>query len=152
MARKKRPPKCCKPDCFNCPYVDCRYDGMDTNDYTETNIRDYQLYEDSTGRKYHKGADKAYRTNRQMAYNREHPKKRDQKEYMREYYKTHRDEILAREKEKYDSKKNTIKCRKWRKKNPEHKREYDRQRYLKIKESRNERRNETRVANMPVSS
>ena len=132
---KKKPKNCCHPDCFNCPYVDCRYDGLETSDYTETNKRDYDLYEDSTGRKYHKGTDSKYRNERQQAYHRENPRKRDQSLYLKQYYLDHRDEILKKKKENYDTKKNTKKCRKWRKKNIEKKREYDRQRYLSRKEA-----------------
>lgn len=33
MARNKRPAKCCKPDCFHCPYADCKYEGMDAEDF-----------------------------------------------------------------------------------------------------------------------
>lgn len=135
MKRKKKPPKCCKPDCFNCPYTDCRYDRLDVKDFSESNQRDYAIFEDSTGRKYHKGPDPEYRRLRQQAYDRENPKKRDQKEYMREYYQKHREEILENKKKKYNSKENTLKCRKWRKKNLEKKQEYDHQRYLRRKEA-----------------
>lgn len=107
---------------------------MDTSDYTETNERDYELYEDSTGMKYHKGTDKAYMHARQTAYHRENPSERDRSEYMREYYLAHREEIIERSKSNYDTKKNTIRCRKYRRKKAEKKREYDRQRYLKRKE------------------
>lgn len=133
--KKKKPPKCCSPDCFNCPYADCRYDELDTNDYTESNQRDYFIYEDSTGRKYHKGTDNDYRADRNKAYHRENPTNRDQKEYMKKYYQEHKDEILGRRKENYSTKKNTKNCRRWRKKNIEKKREYDRQRYLRRKEA-----------------
>ena len=33
--KKKKPPKCCVPNCFNCPYVECRYSGMEIEDYLE---------------------------------------------------------------------------------------------------------------------
>ncbi len=33
MTKKKRPPKCCKTDCFHCPYTDCQYEGMDAEDF-----------------------------------------------------------------------------------------------------------------------
>lgn len=29
----KRPKRCCHPDCFNCPYKDCRWSGDDKNYY-----------------------------------------------------------------------------------------------------------------------
>lgn len=133
MKTNKRPLKCCKPNCFQCPYTDCRYDGMDTVDFTESNNRDYELYECSTGRKYHKGEDAVYRVERQKAYNRENPVKRDLAEYNKKYYEKHRAEILLNAKSKYSTEKNTRRCREWRKRNIEHKREYDRQRYLRRK-------------------
>ena len=136
MSRKRvKPPKCCSPDCFNCPYTDCRYDKLDTEDYTESNKRDYELYEESAGRKYHKGTDKDFRIARQIAYDRENPKKRDQSSYFQSYYQLHRDEILKKMKENYNTAENTKRCRKWRKKNIEKKREYDRKRYLRRKEA-----------------
>lgn len=131
---KKRPPKCCKPDCFNCPYVDCRYDELETDDYTESNQRDYELYKESTGRNYHKGTDKDYRNKRQNAYNKENPRKRDQSSYLKQYYQEHREDILRKMKENYDTEKNTKNCRRWRKKNLEKRRKYDHERYLRRKE------------------
>lgn len=131
---RKKPDKCCKPNCFECPYKDCRYDGIDTVDFSETNNRDYELYEESTGRKYHKGSDMVYRIERQKAYNRENPIKRDLADYNKKYYQEHKEELLSSAKEKYDTKKNTKKCKAWRKRNIEHKREYDRKRYLRKKE------------------
>lgn len=131
----KRPPKCCKPDCFNCPYADCRYDKLDTEDYTESNKRDYELYEDSTGRKYHKGTDKDFRIARQTAYNRENPRKRDRITYNQSYYESHREDILKKLKDNYNTEENTKKCRKYRKKNREKMREYDHKRYLRRKEA-----------------
>lgn len=34
----KKPKKCCCPDCFNCPYEDCKWDGMSAEDYLDTTI------------------------------------------------------------------------------------------------------------------
>lgn len=109
---------------------------MTTQDFSETNDRDYELYEDSTGRKYHKGADKEYATQRNIAYNRENAKKRDRSDYAKEYYRNHSDEIKEKQRENYDSKKNTDRCRKWRAKNSEKKKAYDRERYLRRKEEK----------------
>jgi len=122
MVRTKKPPKCCHPNCFKCPYVECRWNDMTTDDYTETNRRDYELYEDSTGRKYHKGSDEEYRKNWVSAYNRSERGKSAQKRYRdsekgkenerrkrkrkiasgknaescRRYYERHKEEILER--------------------------------------------------------
>jgi len=30
MSSNKRPTKCCKPDCFNCPYAHCAYEDIET--------------------------------------------------------------------------------------------------------------------------
>lgn len=36
MQGNKKPSKCCKPDCFHCPYPDCIYDGMEIEDYVDS--------------------------------------------------------------------------------------------------------------------
>lgn len=130
---KTKPKKCCHPNCFECPYKDCRWQEMTSQDFSESNSRDYELFESATGGKYHKGTDKEYRNLRQMAYRSEHPVKRERVDYHRKYYKEHCEEIKRQQKENYDTRKNTKSCRRWRKKNIEKKREYDRQRYLKRK-------------------
>lgn len=35
MQGNKKPSKCCKPDCFHCPYPDCIYNGMEIEDYVD---------------------------------------------------------------------------------------------------------------------
>lgn len=130
---KTKPKNCCYPNCFECPYKDCRWEKMTSQDFSESNNRDYELFEDANGEKYHKGTDNEYRNLRQMAYRLEHPEKRERTDYHRKYYKEHCEEIKRRKKENYDTRKNTKSCRRWRKKNVEKKREYDRQRYLKRK-------------------
>lgn len=62
-----KPKKCCHPDCFNCPYSDCIWDELTSSDMSETNDRDYQFYEESTGEKYHKGTDNEYRAEREKS-------------------------------------------------------------------------------------
>ena len=37
---KKKPPKCCYPDCFNCPYADCRYDRLESEDFEPDQMED----------------------------------------------------------------------------------------------------------------
>ena len=108
---------------------------MTAHEFSETNNRDYELYEDSTGRKYHKGTDKEYAIQRQIAYNREHSKKRDRSDYAKEYYQNHSEEIKEKQRKNYDSKKNTARCKRWRKKNVEKKKAYDHERYLRRKEA-----------------
>ena len=35
MASSRKPPKCCKPDCFHCPYADCRHGVAEPKDYSQ---------------------------------------------------------------------------------------------------------------------
>lgn len=100
---------------------------------SETNNRDYQLYEESTGEKYHKGTDSAYRMERDRLYKKEHPVKRDRSDYNRQYYLRNKNRISEKNSTSYDTDGNTKKCRKWRKSHMEEKKEYDRQRYLRKK-------------------
>lgn len=134
--KNKKPPKCCHPNCTECPYVDCRFDGMTTYDYTVTNKRDYEHYEAYTGHKLHRPADKQYRNARHTAYEREHRVKRNNKEYHRQYYKENAEAIKERTKANYDTVTNTKKCRKWRKKNEEHRKEYEKEYYQKNREKK----------------
>lgn len=96
--RVKKPPKCCYPNCFNCPYVDCRYDRLEAEDFTETNNRDYFLYENSTGNKLHQKSDSAYRNARDVAYQRKKKRYIDRHEYNQKYYKEHAEEIKTQKK------------------------------------------------------
>lgn len=134
--RTKKPPKCCHPNCQQCPYVDCRYCRLEVEDFTETNNRDYFLYEDSTGRKYHKGTDKEYRNARNTAYQRRNRKYVDRHEYNQKYYQEHGEEIKARMCAEYNTEENTKKCRKYAKKHKEQRKEYYRQYYLRNKEKK----------------
>lgn len=36
----KKPPKCCYPDCFSCPYVECRYDRLESDDFEPDQMED----------------------------------------------------------------------------------------------------------------
>ena len=60
---------------------------------SETNNRDYQFYEESTGEKYHKGTDNEYRAEREKLYRKEHPAKRDRSEYNKQYYLKNKERI-----------------------------------------------------------
>jgi len=113
---QKKPPKCVHPDCFNCPYVDCRYDALEASDYTETNNRDYEHYESYRGEKLHRNAGKEYRNARQTAATRGNRPYVDRHEYNKTYYKIYREEILAKNKASYDTEENTRKCQKYVKK------------------------------------
>lgn len=58
---------------------------------------------------------------------------------MKKYYQEHRDKILQRKKETYDTAKNTRKCRKYRKTHLESRKEYERNYYLEHRERIKER-------------
>lgn len=38
-----KPPKCCHPDCENCPYVDCKWDGYSSHDDEVTKSLEKEL-------------------------------------------------------------------------------------------------------------
>lgn len=127
--KTKKPPKCCHPNCFECPYAECRYDRLETEDYTESNNRDYFLHEDSTGRKLHKPSDKEYRNARHTAYQRRNRKYVDRHEYNKQYYAQHGEEIKAKRRESYNTEENTKRCRRYYKKHKADKKAYDKARY-----------------------
>jgi hypothetical protein len=102
-------------------------------DYSETNDRDYWLYEDSTGDKYHKKADREYQNARSTQYHREHPEHRSKKqypEYQKKYYQEHRERIIENQRLKYDTAKNTERCRRYREENAEMIKCYQREYYI----------------------
>ena len=134
MKRNKKPPKCCHPDCMNCPYVDCRYDRLEVEDYTESNKRDYEMHYAWTGEKLHKQSDKEYQNKRHTAYERRNRKYVDRSEYNKQYYAVHGEEIKQKKKQNYDTEQNTIKCRKYRKKHIEERKAYDKDYYEANKE------------------
>lgn len=132
----RKPSKCCYPNCFNCPYDDCEYDRLETEDYTETNNRDYELYEAETGRKLHKTTDKEYQNKRHTAYQRGNRKYVDRHQYNQDYYKKHSEKIRDNFKKNYDTKTNTERCRAYRDKNPTLKKTYDSEYYIKHAEEK----------------
>lgn len=139
MNRKKKikkPPKCCHPNCLECPYVDCRYDRLEEEDFTESNNRDYELFEAWNGYKLHKPADKDYQNARNNAHQRKNRKNVYSRyaEYYKKYYADNCERIKAQKRENYDTKKNTIKCRKYRRKHIEHRTEYEKNYYELHKE------------------
>lgn len=131
-----KPLKCCYPNCFECTYSDCIYDRMEVEDYTESNKRDYEFYEQETGHKLHNKTDEEYRKKRQVAYQRRNRRYVDRREYNKKYYKENGDDIKEKAKENYDTEKNTIKCRKYRNSHLKERKEYDKQYYQKNKEKK----------------
>lgn len=104
-SRTKRPPKCCHPNCLECPYSDCIYDRLEEEDYTESNNRDYEMYEAYTGEKLYKPTSKEYQIARQNAHKRKNRVYVDFHEYNQKYYAENKDKIKQNMKEKYDTKK-----------------------------------------------
>lgn len=109
---------------------------MTTSDFTETNNRDYFLYRDSTGKVLHKGPDPEYRYQRQLAYNRENRKHVDCSEYSKKYYAEHGEEIRQKQRDNYDTKTNTKRCRKWRKRHRKQRQAYEKAYYERNKEKK----------------
>lgn len=148
--KNKKPAKCVYPNCFECPYADCRYDRLEVEDFSESNNRDYELYEQDTGRKYHKEADLEYRRKREVAYQRRNRKYVDRHEYNQKYYKENAERIKERMKDNYDTKANTIKCSKYRKKHKEDAKQYYREYYEKNKEKKKEQAKERYYKNKSI--
>jgi len=132
----KKPKRCCYPNCFECPYTDCRYDRLEVEDYTESNNRDYILHEADTGKKLHHQSDKEYRNARITAYQRRNRRYVDRHEYNQRYYAEHGDEIKQKMRDSYDTKKNTKKCRKYRKANRDKVDSYQKSYYLLHREEK----------------
>lgn len=138
----KKPPKCTYPNCFECPYVDCRYDRMEVEDFTESNNRDYEIYKQENGKAYHKGTDSEYRKKRDVAYQRRRGVYVDKHEYNQMYYKENADRIKEKQKENYDTEKNTRMCRKYRKSHKEERKKYEKEYYEKNKDKIKQRAKE----------
>lgn len=125
----KKPLNCCHPDCFNCPYIDCKYDRLEMNDYSETNDRDYELFKAETGKFLHKKTDRDYQNARSTAYQRKNRRYVDRSEYNRKYYQDKGDHIRTVLKAKYDTDTNTRRCRKYRNSHLEKMKQYDKEYY-----------------------
>lgn len=120
----------CNRDCFNCTYKDCIVNDMSLSEYKDSNLREKEIFKEVYGKS--KPLDKSYVSARNIAYQKEHGrKKQDRHQYNQKYYKEHAEEIKAKRKENYDTKKNTEKCRKYNKKNESKRKEYWRKYYLK---------------------
>ena len=132
----EKPQKCVYPNCQECTYADCRYDFLEPEDYTETNNRDYELFECETGKKYHKGTDIEYKKRRNAAYQRNRRKTEERKLYYKNYYQKNREKILKRTRENYDKETNAIKCKEYRQKNLKKRKEYEKQYYELHKEEK----------------
>ena len=120
--KKKKPPKCCAPDCFNCPYVECRYSGMEIEDYLDgTEVEEFVnpiSSEDARNR-----------------------------EYQRKYRERHPNEIKQRRKKYYDE--NSARCIKksneWKRENRDRVNASIRAKYAKNKEYYRQKQREYRA-------
>lgn len=83
-----KPKYCVYPDCFHCPYSDCKWDG---------NVSQYQYNHSEEGiasrKRYDASAKGNERDNRKAE---KRIKNGKNAEYCRRYYKKHREEILEK--------------------------------------------------------
>lgn len=114
MADKSKPELCTLPDCFSCPYEDCRYEQMTLDDYVEIRLREKSISA-NTGRKCQ---DIREYKRRYYLDNREEIKLRAKKYYtdhlqqersrMRKYYETHIEEMRERDRKYYEEHRDEI--------------------------------------------
>lgn len=117
---KTKPKKCCYPDCFNCPYVDCRWDCASPSQYAYIHSEAGKAAQE----RYNKSEKGKERDKRRQKRRIESGKNA---EMCRKYYARNREKILDAKKCKRNEKLRILK---------EKRREYDRQRYLKRKEAK----------------
>lgn len=117
---KTKPKKCCYPDCFNCPYVDCRWDCANPSQYAYIHSEAGKAAQE----RYNKSEKGKERDKRRAKKRIESGKNA---EMCRAYYARNREKILDAKKCKRNEKLRILK---------EKRREYDRQRYLKRKEAK----------------
>lgn len=147
--KTKKPLKCCYPNCFECPYVDCRYDGLEYSETLQQDRFDRELEivepEVLKRRKYQsvyfrteKG--KQARREAQKRYSQSEKGKERQKRYQQtERFKDAQKRYLQSDKgkecerrktqKKIKSGKNAEHCRRYREEHKEELREKAKQRY-----------------------
>lgn len=134
MDKSQKPQGCTYPDCFSCPYSDCRYSTMTPADFTEQNRRDAEHRERPVATKEYQQRSEAedgrkpyyreyYQRNREhklirnREYRKNHPAKireiqeaarGTRNEYYREYYQKHKAKKNAQAMERYYELKNCI--------------------------------------------
>lgn len=111
---QKRPNKCCHPNCFECPYLDCQWDGFDIDD-----LRTFEEY--PVDYKTQMARDRA---NRYAAKNREKIRKASL-----DWYYAHHEEQKARSRKWASENKDRIaaaKRKRWAE-NPEYYRQKQRE-------------------------
>ena len=125
MKNGGKPKHCTIPDCFSCPYKDCRYQQMTIEDYIEQNQRDrdhseHELPEyqqrsfDNSGRKeyfrnyYRKNREHRSRMSKEWRRRTHYKDESDRREYYKKYYQTHRAEMLEKAKMRYREIRETV--------------------------------------------
>lgn len=105
---KNKPLKCCHPNCFECPYDDCKYDRLETQDYDSSKCLDLEILGRNKNYIQANIQDIRCRRNSVVRGNRKYY---DRHEYNKKYYSEHKEEIKEYVKSKYNTKDNTEKCR-----------------------------------------
>ena len=103
-----KPKRCFYPDCFHCPYVDCRWNSDPTawayNHSEPGKLRDKRYMESEKGKeaqmRYAKSDKGKARDKRKQE---KKVKSGKNAEYCRRYYKTHRLEIMRKKREKKET-------------------------------------------------
>ena len=95
-----KPKRCCYPDCFHCPYVDCRWSAdpavWEYNHSEPGKLRDKRYMESEKG----KEAQMRYA---QSDKGRARDKRKHEKKIKSGNYQKHREEIMRKRKEKRKS-------------------------------------------------
>ena len=121
MSKKSAKPKFCTiPDCFSCPYKDCRYSQLTIEEYVEQNRRDREHEErrvrgeyqqrsfDNSGRNeyyrkyYQEHREEMSRSAREWRRRTHYKDETDRRDYYKKYYQTHREEMLKRAKDRHN--------------------------------------------------
>ena len=100
---KTRPKNCCYPDCFHCPYVDCRWNGDPAiwkyNHSDAGKLRDKKYMKSEKGKEAQKRYDQSEKgKERSKRKAKKRNKSGKNAEACRRYYAKHREEILRKKK------------------------------------------------------
>lgn len=93
---RNKPSLCCHPNCFACPYEDCKYERLEAIDYDISRKIDL---DNSENHKLHR--DDAAIKGKHNAKKRGTRKYVDRHEYNKLYYEAHKEQIKASRKARY---------------------------------------------------
>ena len=119
--KKKKPPKCCYPDCFNCPYADCRYDRLESDDFEPDQMEDVPESVLKTRERARKYADSHKEKNRERSRKWYEENRDSEKERAKKWNHENRARIAARRRKNWSE-------------NPERHRKKQRDYRAKVKE------------------